>query len=220
MVNYKIFHFNHLQTTCTVLWGTDRRCAIVDPGCGKDGERAALEAFLAQENLTPEAILLTHGHPDHICSVAYFHRRYGAPVWLHPAEREFLPMFHHFGAAINLDVDINFPTLDATDGITIRVGSLSFQVIETPGHTRGGVCYYEEEGQILLSGDTLFAGSIGRTDFKGGDYDMLIRSLLERLVPLPGDTLVIPGHGPTTTIGTERATNPFLEPFNLPDPEL
>lgn len=217
MTSYKIFHFNQLQAACTVLWGADGRCAVADPGCYGEEERAALEAFLAREHLTPEALLLTHGHPDHISSAAWFHRRFGVTVWMNPAERQYLPVFRRFGAAVAMDVDIDFPTADAVDGVIIPVGSLSLQVIETPGHSRGGVCYYDAAGQILLSGDTLFAGCIGRTDFTGGDYDMLIRSILDRLMPLPSDTLVIPGHGPVTSIGAEAGSNPFLEPFNEPE---
>ena len=217
MVNYKIFHFNMYATACTLMWGDDKRCAIFDPGCQNDTEKAELTGFIAREGLTPEAVLLTHAHPDHICSVSYVQSLYGIPVYLSPADKEMLPLYQVFGKIIKMEIDITFPTVDATDGMEIRIGDgLRFEVIATPGHTQGGTCYYDREGGILVSGDTLFAGSIGRTDFKGSDYDALIRSILERLVPLPGDTLVIPGHGRTTTIGDERATNPFLEPFNEP----
>jgi glyoxylase-like metal-dependent hydrolase (beta-lactamase superfamily II) len=217
MVNYKIFHFNMYAAACTLVWGDDKRCAIFDPGCQNEAEKAALTGFITREGLVPEAILLTHGHPDHICAVRYIQQLYGIPAYLSPADREMLPLFQMFGKIIKMDTDIAFTPTDATDGMEIRIGdTLRFKVIATPGHTPGGTCYYNEEGEILISGDTLFAGSIGRTDFKGSDYDALIRSILERLIPLPGDTLVIPGHGGNTTIGAERATNPFLEPFNEP----
>lgn len=102
------------------------------------------------------------------------------------------------------------------EGDTIEVGGLRFEVIETPGHTVGGVCFYERECGVLFSGDTLFAGAIGRTDHPGGDYDQMMRSILEKLVTLDGSVSVIPGHGPCTDIGTEGMTNPFLLPFNEP----
>ena len=104
----------------------------------------------------------------------------------------------------------------ATEGDVIEVGNMHFKVLETPGHTRGGLCFYEPAEQILFSGDTLFAGAIGRTDHPGGDYDQLMKSIFEKLMVLDGPVKVIPGHGPCTDIATERTTNPFLMPFNEP----
>jgi glyoxylase-like metal-dependent hydrolase (beta-lactamase superfamily II) len=103
-----------------------------------------------------------------------------------------------------------------TEGTEIKVGSLTFEVIETPGHTPGGVCYLERESKYMLSGDTLFAGAIGRTDHPRGDYDAIIKSILEKLVVLDGEIEVVPGHGPTSSIAEEGMTNPFLMPFNEP----
>ena len=221
MVNYKIFHFNMYAAACTLVWGDDKRCAVFDPGCQNDAEKANLTGFIAREGLIPEAILLTHAHPDHICYVNELRKLFDIPVYLSPADKEMLPLFQMFGKIIKMEPDITFPSVDTTDGMEITVGeNLRFKVIATPGHTPGGTCYYNEQGEMLISGDTLFAGSIGRTDFKGSDYDALIRSILEKLIPLPGETLVIPGHGQTSTIGAERATNPFLEPFNLPEEEI
>ena len=105
----------------------------------------------------------------------------------------------------------------ATDGLELHCGGTSWQVITTPGHSPGSVCYYCASAGVLVSGDTLFAGSIGRTDLDGGDYDALIRSIMDKLMGLPGDTDVIPGHGHPTSIAREAATNPFLIPFNEPD---
>ena len=211
MLNYKIFHFNMYAAACTVIWGDDKRCAVVDPCCQDDAEKQELGGFLAREGLTPEAILLTHGHPDHICYVREMQALYHIPAYLSPADKAMLPLFQLFGKIIKMEPDIAFTPTDATDGMEIRIGdNLCFKVIATPGHTPGGTCYYEEKGAILLSGDTLFAGSVGRTDFKGSDYNALVRSIRERLLPLPGNTLVIPGHGPATTLSTERATNPHI----------
>jgi glyoxylase-like metal-dependent hydrolase (beta-lactamase superfamily II) len=217
MVNYKIFHFNMYAAACTVIWGNDKRCAIVDPCCQSDAEKEELGGFLAREGLTPKAILLTHGHPDHICYVREMQALYNIPAYLSPADKAMLSLFQLFGKIIKMEPDIAFTTTDATDGMEIRIGeNLRFKVIATPGHTPGGTCYYSEEGPLLLSGDTLFAGRVGRTDFNGSDYDALIRSIEQRLVPLPGDTFVIPGHGPTTTIAVERTTNPYIVNFNEP----
>ena len=150
-------------------------------------EKQELGGFLAREGLTPAAILLTHGHPDHICYVREMQALYSIPAYLSPADKAMLPLFQLFGKIIKMEPDIAFTPTDATDGMEIRIGdNLCFKVIATPGHTPGGTCYYEEKGAILLSGDTLFAGSVGRTDFKGSDYNALVRSIRERLLPLPG----------------------------------
>ena len=218
MTNYKVFYVNHLQTACTVIWGEDGHCAICDPGCEFPEEREALETFIQKKGLIPDTILLTHGHPDHIASVNHFQKLYDIPVRMHPAEKSLLPIFKTFGAGIGIKIDIGFTTTDIAEGDVIPVGSsLRLRVLETPGHSAGGVCYYDADGGILLAGDVLFAGSIGRSDLLSGDYDKLIASILEKLIPLPSEVIVIPGHGPTTTIGAESATNPFLEPFNEPN---
>ena len=107
-------------------------------------------------------------------------------------------------------------TSDVREGDVIKVGSLSFEVIETPGHSVGGLCYLERDEKTLLSGDTLFAGAIGRSDHPGGDYDVLMKSIFEKLLMLDGDIRIFPGHGPSSDIATERMTNPFLMPFNEP----
>ncbi len=219
MTNYKIFYFNVLRTACTVLWGEDGKCVITDPGCQDEEERAALTEFLSGKGLIPEAILLTHSHPDHICSAGILQRQYDIPVYMHPAEKPFLNAIAVTeGAKIGMiNLDTEFPVTDIADGDRLAFGTdLAFRVIETPGHSAGGVCYYDEAGGILIAGDTLFRGTIGRSDLAGGDYETLIRSILERLIPLPSETIVIPGHGGPTTIGAEAASNPFLEPFNEP----
>jgi glyoxylase-like metal-dependent hydrolase (beta-lactamase superfamily II) len=108
------------------------------------------------------------------------------------------------------------PTVDVADGDTLTSGGVEWKVIGTPGHTPGGVCYWSQENNLLISGDTLFAGSIGRTDLQGGDYDALMASIKEKLLNLPGETDVLPGHGQPTSIAREGMYNPFLEPFNEP----
>lgn len=158
-------------------------CFVVDPG---QDAVAQVEKALAEHGLTPEAVLLTHGHPDHAGSAGTLARTYGIPVWLHPADR---PL-------------VLIPTRDLTD-TTLGVAGLDVRVATTPGHTPGSVVFglqTREGGRLVLTGDTVFAGSVGR-----GDQRQLAVSVRDKLLPLADDTVVLPGHGGATTIGRERA---------------
>ncbi len=219
MINIKLFHFNELGTCCSVLWKEgNTRCAIVDPGMSDEEECRQLFGYLEENALDPEGILLTHGHFDHTWGVRALLARKAVPVYLDPADKDLADLgIRYFYKKPATPKEPPFPTVDIHGGEVLTVAGIPFQVISTPGHTPGGVCYYCEEEKLLLSGDTLFAGSIGRSDFPGGDYDSLIKSIMDRLMGLPGDVDVIPGHGPRTTIGREAMTNPFLIPFNEPD---
>lgn len=220
MVRLKCFHFNSLQVNCGVLRAEDSRtCVIIDPGMSSVSDQETLARYLSGEGLTPEAILLTHGHFDHIFGVGFLRKLYpDLPVYMHPAEKKNVRIAPAYATYIEgCDIDNSFPTIDVSDGDILTLAGLRFHVIAAPGHAPGGVCYYLEEDHILFSGDTLFAGAIGRSDLPGGDYDELIRSVMDRLMGLPGDTDVIPGHGPDTTIAREAMTNPFLIPFNEPE---
>jgi hydroxyacylglutathione hydrolase len=187
--------------------------AVIDPGTPDPW----IKQTLAAAGLKPSLILLTHGHLDHIGGVEWVKSFTGAPVWVHTDDAAMLtdPVRNgsaYFGEAVVA------PAADRTlrDGEQVSVGNLRFAVLHTPGHTPGGVCFYLAPGGPggetghLIAGDTLFAGSIGRTDMAGGDHASLIRSIREKLLPLPAETMVYPGHGPTTTIGDEKEYNPFL----------
>ena len=195
-------------------------CAFID--VGDYGER--LKAFLQNKGIEKlRYILLTHGHFDHIYGVATLSETYGGlPVYMHKNETFTMSDTNPYVCGMyGLPLpDVSFvegPALKAAvEGDVIEVGSLKFHVLETPGHSRGGLCFYEPTEQVLFSGDTLFAGAIGRTDQPGGDYDLLMKSIFEKLMPLDGPVKVIPGHGPSSDIATERMTNPFLQPFNEP----
>ena len=219
MTNIKHFTFNFLREHCMVVWkdgSTD--AVIIDPGAFDQGEMDSLTGFLDSRGLNPAAILLTHSHYDHIFGAGRLQRRYGMKIYMHPAEQEVMRRYATLAPEIQVDtLDLGFSTTDIRDGEHIREAGFDFEVIHTPGHSPGGVCYYEKDERILFSGDTLFNGTIGRTDLECSDYDDLIRSLMNKLMGLPGDVDVLPGHGPGTTIAAERMHNPFLIPFNEKD---
>ncbi|HEY8056121.1 MAG TPA: MBL fold metallo-hydrolase [Terriglobales bacterium] len=202
------FAVGPLACNCTLL-GDDagRRAVVIDPGAEVDG----IVQLLADHHWRLEAIYITHAHIDHIGGAAELKRRTGAPVWLNPRD-------HQLAGTLDLQAQwIGVPpppqvTPDAalTGGARLELGGATLQVLETPGHTEGSVCLYLPGEHKLFAGDTLFAGSIGRTDLPGGSTPAILRSLHEVVLALPDDTQVIPGHGPETTIGRERATNPFL----------
>ena len=223
MIHIQYFTYNAFQTRCSVVWDDDKICALVDPGCASAEETSMLVDFIASHGLKPVCIMLTHGHFDHIYGVTALSKMFGElPVYMHKDEKYTMSETNPYVCGMyGLPLpDVSFvegPAFkEAIEGDTIEVGSLKFHVLETPGHSRGGLCFYEPTEQVLFSGDTLFAGAIGRTDQPGGDYDLLMKSIFEKLMPLDGPVKVIPGHGPSSDIATERMTNPFLMPFNEP----
>ena len=190
---------------------------MVDPG---QDATEPLEALLAEHRLTPVAVLLTHGHIDHVYSVAPVCDGHDVPAWIHPADRDMLadplrglsPQAKAaFGGPLTLREPREVRPLD--DGAALELAGLTLRVDHTPGHTQGSVIFSTPTAEgvdVIFAGDTLFAGSIGRTDLPGGDHATMLRSLTEKVLPLPDDVVVLPGHGPSTTIGRERASNPFL----------
>ena len=178
---------------------------IVDPGDEPEQFLAAAES----EGLTIVAIWLTHAHLDHVTGVAAIKEATGAPIYLHPADRPLYDGLPEQGRWFGLDVAAPPPPdHPLAHGGTLELGRTTFRVRHTPGHSPGSVCFVGPD--LVIGGDVLFQGSIGRTDLPGGSHERLIRSIAEELLVLPDATVVYPGHGPETTIGRERRTNPFL----------
>ena len=201
------------QENCFLVADMETRQAImVDPGFSPD----ELAAAARDQDLTVTEIVCTHAHIDHAGAVAPLKRLLGATFALHPEDKqvlEFMP-----GAAQMYGLPpVEVPEVDRelADGDEIKVGELSGQVIHTPGHSPGGCCLYFKDQGVLIAGDTLFSGSVGRTDLPGGSTETLLRSIKERLLCLPDETEVHCGHGPATTIGAERKANPFLQPGGM-----
>ena len=203
------------QTNCYVVApAAGEECVIVDPG---QDATEGIEELLREHRLKPVAVLLTHGHLDHVWSVAPVCGARDVPAWIHPDDRHLLsdPAAGWSQTSANLFGGITLSEPDdvreLSDGAVLQLAGLELVVDHTPGHTRGSVSFRLPGDQIMFSGDLLFAGSIGRTDLPGGDYATILRSLATKCLPLPDDTVVLPGHGPQTTIGRERATNPYLK---------
>jgi glyoxylase-like metal-dependent hydrolase (beta-lactamase superfamily II) len=206
-------------TNCYVVaTAPGEECVVVDPGIGVT-ER--LDDLLAEHKLAPVAVLLTHGHLDHTFSVTPVCKARGVPAYLHPGDNEMLAdpakglsmdLRELFGGRFEWAEPDDVRAL--ADGEPISIAGLEITVDHAPGHTRGSVLFRlpgeAADAPVCLSGDVLFAGSIGRTDLPGGDGDQMWDSLRDRILPLADETVVLPGHGPATTIGEERASNPFL----------
>ena len=207
----KTFYFNPIRVCCYVAWDDSGECVVIDPGCYGERELQRLKDFVQQKQLKPVMILLTHGHFDHILGLEDVARTWKLDAWIHPDDRRLMVSSGQWCAELGLSFKpFSGQHHDLSDGDVLTFGQSSLRVIATPGHTPGGVCFFCEEAGVLFSGDTLFAGSIGRTDTEGGDYDQLIGSIARKILPLDGDVTVLPGHGPATSVGYERATNPFL----------
>ncbi len=205
------FTFNPIGENTYLLWDETRECIVIDAGASIPSEEAALDNFIAEHGLKPVLAANTHGHFDHTLGVQHLRRRYGIPFALSGKDRYLLDAAVASGSVFGIPIR-EMPPIDRDlDGAEeLRFGSTVLRVIPTPGHTPGGVSFYHEASKVLFSGDTLFRESIGRTDLDGGDYPTLMRSILDRLLPLGDDTTVRPGHAEQTTLGHESLYNPFI----------
>lgn len=202
------------QANCYVVApAPGEECVVIDPG---QDAVPGLDDMLREHRLKPVAVILTHGHIDHVWSVAPVCGARDIPAFIHPEDRELLSDpakgFSAASAQIFGGLTLSEPddVRELADGTVLELAGLRIHVAHAPGHTRGSVTFGLTEERVLFSGDLLFAGSIGRTDLPGGDYPTILRSLARTCLTLPDDTVVLPGHGPQTTIGRERATNPYL----------
>jgi glyoxylase-like metal-dependent hydrolase (beta-lactamase superfamily II) len=197
-----------LQCNCTIMGDENTAEAIViDPG----DEVSRIHHRLTSLGLKLKQILVTHAHIDHVGGALNLKARTGAPIFLNENDLPLLQMMSTQAAWLGVQTpETALPDEGLRDGQSVGLDSYPAQVLHTPGHTQGSVCFHFAPLKMVIAGDTLFAGSIGRTDLPGGNYEQIIDSIHTRLLALPDDTKVVPGHGPATTIGAERQDNPFL----------
>lgn len=193
---------------CYLHWDTQTgQGVIIDPGADEE----AIVYKLEQLEIEPKAILLTHGHGDHIAAVAPLKEQYDIPLYVGAGEEKLLSNpSANISAFFDKPIVAPEPDCSLVDEQVISVGGLNFRVLATPGHTPAGVCYLVEEEGLLFCGDTLFAGSVGRTDFPGSSHVQLLESIHTKILCLPDSVVCLPGHGPGTTVGAEKSSNPFL----------
>ena len=209
-LNYTLIPVTAFSQNCSVIWCENQgNTALIDPG----GDAGVIKKALSELQRTPEKILLTHGHLDHVGAAAELAAFYGIPV-IGPQLRdkfllEALPQQSQmFGFPYCAPLQ---PDQWLEEGETLSLGQVSFEILHCPGHTPGHIVFFDRQNKRLFSGDVIFKGGVGRSDFPQGDHQQLITSITEKLLPLGDDITFIPGHGPSSTLGAERITNPFLQ---------
>ncbi len=210
MIKIQSFTFNPFQENTFVLSDETREAIIIDPGCYEKQEENELTDYISTRGLEVKLLLNTHGHIDHVLGNAFVKRTYKAPFWIGKKDLNTLKAVESYAS------NYGFPTyqhqepddfLEEVD--TIKFGNTELEVVFVPGHASGHIAFYNTEQRICIGGDVLFRQSIGRTDLPGGDFDTLIKSIHTKFFTMPDDMVIYPGHGPETTIGFEKAHNPF-----------
>lgn len=198
-----------LDVNCYILWDKETKDGVVvDPG----GNADVIAETVKSLGVKTVSIIDTHGHFDHVGGNGELAELLNVKVAIHEDDAHMIEGASAQSAFYGHKIDdLPAPDVTFTDGTTIEAGSLAVKILHTPGHTTGGVCLYVEDAEILITGDTLFAGSIGRSDLPGGDHETLLASIKNKILPLPADVRVFPGHGGSSTVGEERKYNPFLQ---------
>ena len=212
MINIKTFVFNPFLVNSFVLYDETQECVIIDASCYENEEFDSLFDFIASHSLRPVAVLNTHGHVDHLTGTRQICEKYFIKFCMNSADRFLLENAVDYGISFGFHIeDPPEPGSWLNDGDLFKFGNSEIKIWNAPGHSPGSLIFYISEAKLLITGDVLFAGSIGRTNLPGGDYAQLINSIKTKILTLPGDTRVIPGHGAETNIAFEMKNNPFLK---------
>ncbi len=212
MLNIQCFTFNDFQENTYIVYDESRDCVIIDPGCNNKYEREHLSLFIQDNLLMPKHLLNTHCHIDHILGNKYVADTYNLKLTSHKKEAQVLAVGQNTANMYHIPYEIS-PEIEIfiDEGDIIKFGHSELSVLFTPGHSPASISFVNIEAKLCISGDVLFQGSIGRTDLPGGNFETLTRVIKSKIFSLPDDTIVYPGHGPETTVGIEKRTNPFFQ---------
>jgi len=211
MLYTQSFTFNPFQENTWLVWNDERDCLVIDPGCYSSAEKEVLRTFIDDNKLNPVRLLNTHCHIDHVLGNPFVYKEYGLTPEIHSLDKPLLDAVENYGKMWGIQSESQPEPNCSLDILEhIQLGDEVLEVIFTPGHAPGEVCFYSEEHQFIIAGDVLFRESIGRTDLPGGNHAQLIETIRTKLFSLDDQVQVHCGHGPSTTIGHERRFNPFL----------
>lgn len=211
MITVKLFVFNPFQVNCYVLSDETGECIVVDAACYTETEKATLVQYIESQGLKLVKLVNTHGHVDHLLGLRHLSDKFGVGFAINDADIKLVTEAQKHGVIFGFDVEEPpVVTEYLTEGKDVTFGNSILKTFFVPGHSPGSIAFYSPEQHFVITGDVLFAGSIGRTDLPGGDYDQLMNSIYKKLMVLPPDTEVLPGHGPFSSIHEEALNNPFL----------
>ncbi len=211
MLNYKTFVFNPFQVNTYVVYSENNEALIIDAACYEKTEQEQLKQFISNNQLKPVKQLNTHCHVDHILGSKFIETEYGLKMLIHPDGESFLSSAKEYAMTFGLSVD-DTPNLGAylNEGDIIKIGEEKLVVLYIPGHADGSICLVNHGSKVVFTGDVIFNAGIGRTDLPTGNMDLLLKGIKEKLLTLPYEYRLLPGHGPETTVGQEKEGNPFL----------
>jgi glyoxylase-like metal-dependent hydrolase (beta-lactamase superfamily II) len=212
MLQLKKFIFNPFQVNTYILYDETGEAVIVDAACSNSDEERLLDHFISSNNLSPKLLLNTHGHVDHLMGISSLKRKYNIPFGMNSLDEFLIESAEKHGKMFGLSLEKPpMPDVNYHDGDSVSIGKSSLKCIHVPGHSPGSLVFSCDESGFLISGDVLFEGSIGRTDLPGGDYELLLTGIRDRLFSLDPGLKVYPGHGDATSIGAEVQQNPFFQ---------